>query len=304
MFLFRSVVLCLAVSACGGAITSDSQDTSNPGTQDSGDSDGPLQEVDYRLSGPYGVATGTSSVSVASDCSLESTLFTPQDAPESATVILSHGFARGKAQMEQWGAHLASWGLTVLTPDLCHSSPFDTNHEQNGADLAALSSQLDATQVIYAGHSAGGLASVLAGVNDPKAVGVIGLDLTDASNLAVDAAAQLNIPFFGIAGEPSSCNSDGNGTAVIGTAGAPYGVRTTDADHCDFESPTDGLCTTFCAGGNDTFSDVEIQDSIRGLFTAAAVGAAGIDKGATLQWWTNGGVFYDELNGSGAILPL
>ena len=71
MFPFRSVVLCLAVSACGGAITSDSQDTSNPGTQDSGDSDGPLQEVDYRLSGPYGVATGTSSVSVASDCSLE-----------------------------------------------------------------------------------------------------------------------------------------------------------------------------------------------------------------------------------------
>ena len=83
-----------------------------------------------------------------------------------------------------------------------------------------------------------------------------------------------------------------------------YGLRTVDADHCDFEGPTDGLCTAFCANGSAGFSDEEIQDAIRGLFTSAAMGSAGLDSYTTDQWWTTGGLFFEELNNAGSILPL
>ena len=311
MIPFRTPVFCLLLVACGGADTpskdaSDSgSDTDTSGGQgdDTGSTTGPITETDYRNTGSYSVTTSSSSFSVGNGCTFDSSVFTPTNAPESATVILSHGFARGKSNMEAWGTHLASWGVTVIAPDLCHASPLDTNHEQNGVDLAGLSATIDANEVIYVGHSAGGLASVLAGSSDAKAKAVIGLDLTDASNSAVNASKNLQVPYFGIAGEPSGCNSNGHGTAVVGQGGNFYGLRVVDADHCDFESPTDGLCTTFCANGSASISDEEIQATIRGLLTSAVIGSAGLDSNTVDQWWS-GGVFHQELSSAGAIEAL
>ena len=306
MFSLRTPLFCFAFIACNGAVTpsDDASDTASGGQgEDTGSSAGPVSEIDYRESGSYSVTTSSSSFNVGNGCTFDSAVFTPQNAPESPTVILSHGFARGKTNMEAWGSHIASWGVTVIAPDLCHASPLDSNHEQNGIDLAGLSATLDANEVIYVGHSAGGLASVLAGSSDSKAKAVIGLDLTDASNAAVNASKNLQVPYFGIAGEPSSCNSNGNGTAVVGQGGNSYGIRVVDADHCDFEGPTDGLCTTFCANGSASISDEEIQATIRGLLTSAVVGSAGLDSATIDQWWS-GGIFHDELLSVGAIQPL
>jgi hypothetical protein len=308
MLSLRSPLFCFALIACNGAVTpsDDASDTSASGDQgeDTGSSSaGPVSEIDYRETGSYSVTTSSSSFNVGNGCTFDSAVFTPQGAPESATVILSHGFARGKTNMEAWGSHIASWGVTVIAPDLCHASPFDTNHEQNGVDLAGLSATLDTDAVIYVGHSAGGLASVLAGSSDSKAKAVIGLDLTDASNAAVNASKNLGVPYYGIAGEPSSCNSNGNGTAVVGQGGNSYGIRVVDADHCDFEGPTDGLCTAFCGNGSASISDSEIQATIRGLLTSAIMGSAGLDSATTDQWWS-GGIFHDELLSSGSIQPL
>ena len=77
-------------------------------------------------------------------------------------------------------------------------------------------------------------------------------------------------------------------------------LRITEADHCDFENETDGICTTFCDGTNDVFSNEEIQDTITGLLTAAAIEAVGFGQGVS-DWWEEGGGYYEALATEGAI---
>ncbi len=90
---------------------------------------------------------------------------------------------------------------------------------------------------------------------------------------------------------------------ILGAADS-VGLDIADADHCDFEDPTDWLCTTFCPGGGTGFSDEEILETVRGLLVSGAVWAAGIDAGAKGHWWVPGGTYYEELRGRGAISPL
>lgn len=302
----RSILLLslFTFTACGGTTTDGEKDagpsdTSNPTDTQAGASD----PVDYRTPGPYGVTSEEQSYTVSASCDMDITLYSPLGASNAPLVILSHGFARGPSNMSGWAEHFASWGVPVATPKLCHASPFDSDHAANGVELTVLREQLGASEVIYAGHSAGGLAAVLAGAQDPNTLGVIGLDVTDADNLAMQQAGTLSAPLFGIAGEPSSCNSSGNATGIYNRATDGVGFRVTEADHCDFESPTDGLCTAFCNGSNDQFSDAEIQSALLGLLTAAVIEAADLDDGA-VHWWNNGGSFYDELTTSGIISPL
>ena len=252
--------------------------------------------VDYRLDG--GLSVQESTVTVQTSCSMSVTMYSPAGIAEPPLVILAHGFARGPDQLTGWASHFASWGLEVAVPALCHASLWDTDHETNGADLVDLAGSLGNAEVIYAGHSAGGLAAVIAASLDSSALGVLGMDTTDADDLGLTAALSVEVPLYGLVGEPSSCNSSNNGLRIYEAAGVDA-LRVTESDHCDYENATDWVCTVVCQGTNSEFSEPSIANTIRGLATAALMTSAGLDDG--LDWWAPGGEYYEELAGLGAI---
>ncbi len=267
------------------------------GDDDSGDDD-TAPPPDYAQAGPHTV-TETSGTLATGDCSAPYTVFTPDAAPAAPHVLLTHGFMRHQGVVADLAAHYASWGLTVGTMTLCHATILDNDADQDAADLRLLSDELGGGPVIFAGHSAGGMRSVLAAHDDPDAVAVLGLDLVDRDGQAASAAASLAVPLYGLAGESSSCNDDANGLPAYAAA-AGLVVRVTEADHCDFESPTDILCTALCPGTNNQFGDAEIQEVVRAMSTGYLLWRAGLDA-AGEDYWTPGEAPYDDLLTSGAI---
>jgi dienelactone hydrolase len=263
----------------------------------------PQPAVDYRQAGHQRVSSASGSQQVSASCTMEVEVYTPASV-SGPRVVLSHGFSRTASNVAGWAEHVASWGLEVVTPDLCHAWILDSDHEANGQDLVALNDALGGGPVIYAGHSAGGLASVLAAAQDSDTVAVLLMDPVDYDDLGAGAAPGLAPPLLGLVGEASSCNSSSNGVDMIRAAPSAVGLQVTEADHCDFEDPTDWVCTAVCTGSNSRFSDAEIQDAVRGLLTAGAVWAAGLDNDARAQWWLEGGSFYDPMRGDGAVSPL
>jgi dienelactone hydrolase len=263
----------------------------------------PDQAVDYRDDGDQGVSTSSGSYGVSASCTMSVEVFRPAS-PVGPRVILSHGFSRASSNVAGWAESMASWGLEVVTPGLCHAWVLDSDHQANGEELVALNAALGGGPVIYAGHSAGGLASVLAAAQDSDAVAVLLMDPVDYDDLGSRAAPRIDVPVLGLLGEASSCNSSSNGQAMVQGATDAVALHVTEADHCDFEDPTDWLCTAVCTGSNDMFSDEQISDAVRGLLVSGAVWAAGIDDGAKAHWWLRGGSFYDRLLADGAISAI
>ncbi len=289
-------------TAPGGSDTADagSEDTADTDTTDTADTSEPddtgTEPEDYTLTGPYAVSSQSQIVSAS--CDMDTRIFTP-DAPDAPLIVLGHGFARGPEQLVGWAEHLSSWGFTVALPALCHSSFWDTDHVANGEDMLAIPDALGAASVIYGGHSAGGMAAFVSAALDSRALGVVGLDATDAEDVGLDYADILAVPALGMLGEPSSCNAHGNGAGLYQATSDAVAVRVTDADHCDYESDTDWVCTSFCTNSAASFSDEDIQAAIRGLMTAAAFELLTGETG----WWGSGS-FYDGLIDEGRISPL
>ncbi len=317
---FLSTILSLSLLACAAdkESTDDTADV-DPTNEDSGqepddDDDSSTDdtaeetgepedlEIDYRLSGPH--TTTSSTITLSASCSATADLITPATEGDWPRIFLSHGFMRGPAQMIGWAEHLASWGMEVVVPSLCHASIIDTDHAQNGTDLTLFNDELGGGPVVYAGHSAGGLASLIAASQDDDAVGLIGLDLTDADGLGASAAGGVGVPTYALVGEANSCNASGNGVDTVRAAPDVNIVRIAEADHCDFENETDWMCTTLCDAPGATFSDDDIQQALLGLLTAAAMSVTGEDPAASTVWWQSGGLYFDQFNGTGAILSL
>ncbi|MFH1463675.1 MAG: hypothetical protein ABIO70_04740 [Pseudomonadota bacterium] len=255
---------------------------------------------DYAATGPWAVAQGGGSFDAGGGCTMAYDTWTPEDAPEAPLVLLSHGFSRSRAMQANVAAHWASWGFVVVTPDLCHNSMWDSDPPADAEALVALVDALGVAQVIYAGHSAGGERSVLAAAADPRSVAVLGHDLVDSDDYALTAAPGLGVPLFDIVGEPGDCNSDGNGLPVVRAAANHGLLRVTEADHCDFEDPTEPGCTFLCGGTNDQFTDDELRATIRALSTASLLWQSGLDARGS-QYWTPGQPAHDALVATGAV---
>jgi hypothetical protein len=255
---------------------------------------------DYSRPGPYPVESEGGRF--AASCSMAYTTFLPVGREPTTLVVLSHGFLRAKEQMAGTAEHLASWGLAVATPDLCHLDLLDVDYEQNAHDLADLGAELGhGAPVVQAGHSAGGLSSFLAAGIDPLCVGHVGLDLADFDGLGALAAPALPVPAWALLAEPEFCNNGGDAAGVYAAAPDARGVRVDGADHCDFESPTDWTCEVACADGAG--DDEVVADAIVGLVTAAALALSGDDpRGA--QYWTPGEDAHDGLVTAGVITDL
>lgn len=259
--------------------------------------------VDYSEPGPLGVSTSSDTLAAPSGCDLSYKEYLPAGQTVGPLIVLSHGFQRNSGHMADLGEHLASWGFHVVTPDLCHSTPTNNDPQGDASDIIALAASLGADKVGYLGHSAGGMRSVLAANVDPNATIYYGLDMVDLKNIALDTAPTYPIFAGGLLGEPSACNTDNNGLPFYESAPQAIAFRVTEADHCDFESPTDGLCTSFCAGTNDRFDETTIHNAIFGLTTSYLLWRTGSDPNAA-EWWLSRGETYLHLVEIGLIEQL
>jgi dienelactone hydrolase len=164
-------------------------------------------------------------------------------------VVLGHGFLRAKERMDGLARALAAHGITAVALDFRAARPWDHGAIRNGLDMIRVAHVLGARRVVYVGFSAGALAALVAARNDPRARGVVVLDLVDARGLGVVQARALERPLIALVGEPSSCNAYNNGLKVLAAARQVSSGRIAGASHCDFETPTDWLCRLVCAGG-------------------------------------------------------
>ena len=237
--------------------------------------------------------------------SVDYVCFSPIGFDSEIHLVLVHGFLRSQANMYELAYHYATWGIQVYTLDLLHSSISDNDPIQDAKDMVWLSQILtDNSHAIYAGQSAGGMRSVIAANIDSNAIAVLGLDLVDGEFdnqiLGISNALEIDIPLWGIAAEPSACNANGNGIGVYNEASNGNLIRVTESEHCDFEDPTDFLCTIICSNNNTLFSENEIKGVIRSLSTSFLLWKTGVDFSG-LDLWTPGNDYYESLINIGHI---
>ena len=237
--------------------------------------------------------------------SVDYVYFSPIGFDSEVHLVLVHGFLRSQANMYELAYHYATWGIQVYTLDLLHSSISDNDPIQDAKDMVWLSQILtDNSPAIYAGQSAGGMRSVIAANIDSNAIAVLGLDLVDGEFdnqiLGISNASEIDIPLWGIAAEPSACNANGNGIGVYNEASNGNLIRVTESEHCDFEDPTDFLCTIICSNNNTLFTENEIKGVIRSLSTGFFLWKTGVDFSG-LDLWTPGNDYYESLINIGHI---
>jgi dienelactone hydrolase len=202
---------------------------------------------------PAGVRVEAGTLASSTGCTIDYRRYRPAaTADGDAWVILAHGFLRSQARMQDLAAALAADGMQVATLDFCNQKPWAGRHVQNSRDMLALARHLGAKRVVYAGFSAGGLAALLAGRADANSIGILTLDLVDAGGLGLGAARQLDKPLVALVGQPTNCNANGNAARVYATTTQARVASIAGAGHCDFESPTDGLCKLVCADPDGT----------------------------------------------------
>lgn len=260
--------------------------------------------VDYSERGDDGVSVSSATYRSTDGCDLDYDLYTPDEALTDTLTVIQHGFARSKTEFAELGSHLASRGMPAVTMDLCHSWALDVDINQNAADVVDLVEYLWDGPVVYMGHSNGAMSSLVSASMDDQAVAVLGLDPVErvgGDHTAV--ASTIGVPVAGIFGEAGACNSWNSGMdAFMAVPGSDL-LRTTEADHCDFEAPTGVVCTLACAGSNDLFSDETIRSNILSLGTAFISWHATGDEDA-MEWADASGGARAELEDLGAITGL
>jgi dienelactone hydrolase len=182
-------------------------------------------------------------------------------------LVLGHGFARARAQHANNGVFLASHGFVVVTVDFPNpfSPDFDAWVAQIGAALDWLEAQnADPVSRFYQqiavdrlgalGHSAGGMATWVAAGQDSRIRAIMPLDPVpaDGADLATLGAA-IAVP-SGWTGAPgTSCNAGASYTQLYPLVAAGHKAQyiVSNATHCDFEDPSNFLCTLTCGGTSD-----------------------------------------------------
>ena len=267
--------------------------------------------ANYSDNGPYEVVTTIDNFTLTTGQLIEYTFYKPAEINHTTQVILVHAFSRNMNSYHELAEHYSSWGLGVITMNLLHSSIFDNDPLQDAIDLRELSNNFsDGRPVIYLGHSAGAMRAIVTASEDTNAIAILGLDLTDGAYedsggefLGLMYANMLSIPIWGMLGESSSCNAYGNGLNVYLEAENGNAISITEADHCDFEFPTNFVCTLLCQEENETYAEVDIKSIILNLSTSFLLYHN--DNMTDLNlFWTPGNYYYDDLIDQGAIEQL
>jgi hypothetical protein len=165
---------------------------------------------------------------------------------------------------------LARAGYWAIVPDL----PFLLDSRDNAVALRELVQRLrqgvagaPLDRFVLVGFSAGGLSALLA-ADAPGVAGYVGLDPFDRpGGVGLEAARKLRIPAFLLRGPAAGCNA--YAIAEPWVKALPNLVQDRQfaaASHCDFESPTDGLCTFVCgdtSGRNQAAVGEFLLESVR-----------------------------------------
>jgi len=190
---------------------------------------------------------------------VEEDFFLPKTSRPAPLVVVAHGFARGRKNFEGWGPRLAAAGYFAAIPDL----PSSTDHRQNGHAIEELiqllatnppeklrSTPIETGRVAVVGHSAGGLATLLAASKDRRIILWVGLDPVDSGDIGAKAADDRIFTSFVLRAEPSRCSQRENISGLEHHLRGPWLIaKIDDASHCDPEDPTDKWCTFTCGGG-------------------------------------------------------
>lgn len=218
------------------------------------DSDGPEPYQQLQMT-----ATGSGK-------SIAIVVYLPSTAGPRPVVVLSSGLQQPAAAYAPYARRLASWGiLTVLRddPGLLAQSPSVAD------DLAfvvgwlpgAVAGRVDSTHVGLAGHSRGGMASLLAaeGALAGKLSGFCGLDPVDNSGGAAATLGTIGIPSLflgettddGSGGGMACAPADQNYAVLYQAAPSPsVEVTAIGADHTQFEDPQSCSFCTLCTKGS------------------------------------------------------
>jgi pimeloyl-ACP methyl ester carboxylesterase len=236
------------------------------------------QALSLAAPGPSGVAVNAGSMKSSYGCAVSYEVYTPARPRTEAMVFLAHGFARDLTRMRGWARLWASHGVPTTIMSFCNSTFTSGHHDRNAEDLRALAAQLHAGPVMYAGFSAGGLASLLAASTDPRAIAWLGLDPVDSGGLAGPALARLTVPAFALLGEASSCNDGNNMLPILSEQARVAVLQLRHTVHCMFEDPSDPGCASLCGSVEPADASADATLTIRALATAWVLeqtGAAG-----------------------------
>ncbi len=207
---------------------------------------------------------------------VEVDFFLPKTSRPAPLVVVAHGFARSRKNFEGWGERLARAGYFAAIPDL----PSHTDHRQNGHaidDLIQLlstnppeklrSAQIETGRVAVVGHSAGGLATLLAASANRHIVLWVGLDPVDSGNIGANAADERIFTSLVLLAEPSRCNQRQNILGLEHHLRGPWLIAKVDgAHHCDPEDPTDKWCTFTCGGSySDRHHNIFLRHTLDAL---------------------------------------
>jgi len=267
-------------------------DSDSPEQEEQEDIEEPEQIEDFVHRGTYEVLKEDRSLDVTNCNGMSYTVYTPNDVLNPPVVILGHGFARGPVTMSGWADHLASWGVEVLLPALCHYNILvGVDHEMNGLNMFELAQYHSTEDTVYAGHSAGGLAAIIAASLDENTLGVLGLDTTDTEGvpgvpdfIGQQYAGSVSGIGFSVRGEPSSCNSNNNGLTLFEMMDESYIAKIDEADHCDFESPTDFMCEISCENTQAIVPDEELRSLIMIYGTSAILSLTELSSDGWIIW--------------------
>lgn len=195
-------------------------------------------------------------------------LYVPDAVPARGTVVIAHGFTRDRTTMRGHALALAAAGEVVIVPDL----PYLVDSRDNARALRDLLHIVDRgglgdlpRHYVMIGFSAGGLSALLA-ADAPGVVGYIGLDPFDRpSRVGLDAARKLQVPAYLLRGPSRACNAYSIVEPWVAALPQLREDRVLhDATHCDFESPTDGLCEFVCGD-----ADPADQEAVRAFILKA-----------------------------------
>ena len=265
----------------------------------------------YSILGPFEVSSASYTMTVSDSSQMAYSLYYPVNHESEVIVLLAHGFSRDRSVMAGFAEHFSSWGIKTITINLLHSSIFDNDPILDALDINIVADQIgQGLPIIYVGHSSGGMRSVLAASQNSNAIAVLGLDLvddlypgTDNQYYALSAVSNMMVPVWGMFGESSACNANNNGVNVFQDAVQGNAVIITEADHCDFELPTNLLCSLLCGQENFIFSDEDIEDVVLNLSTSFIIGMINFSE-LNIQLWEPGNNYYDSLVTVGALQQI
>jgi len=212
------------------------------------------------------------------------TLLVPNGAGPYPVLVVSHGFSASASNQIGWGRHLASWGFIVAVPTFPGST-----HATNGAVIAktavaarAAAGAKASKRLGLMGHSAGGLATVLA-AESAKPDAIVLFDPVDNADAGKAALANVCAPVLTLFANPGGCNKEGGWKAFGGNSKGPSTtVSVVGSTHCDGELPDRGVaCALFCGGGASAERQVVLARYATTHFMAKLLGTADATQALT-----------------------